>query len=160
MARPPWSMRCSVSREHFAQLSGWPSACSTPATWSGTRRETCTRGLATTTSRMMRSLMAGSRRSAELDSDSAHGVEVPRLLSRLPELAAQPRDMNGYRLVGPAVGYAPHVGEQVPPGDHLAGVQREVVQQVELPPAQVQGGAVQGRHVRADVQPEPADLQR
>src|SRR5215471_6379399 len=130
------------------------------STQSAARTEASTSTLAASTSRTMRTLMTGSRWSAELDSDPAHGVDVARLLRRLPQLAAQPRDVDVHRLVGPAVGHPPHVGEQIPPGDHLAGVQREVVQQVELPPAQVEGRAVQGRHVRVDVQPESADLQR
>jgi len=40
----------------------------------------------------------------------------------------------------------------------LFGVQRQVVQQVELAAAQVQPRAVQGGLVRVDVEPEPADF--
>src|SRR5579871_758689 len=136
----------------------WESGRSTSASAPST--EISTSELAASTIRTMRSLMSGSRRSAELDSDPAHRVDVSRLLRRLAELAAQPRDVHVHRLVGPAVGHPPHVGEQIPPGDHLPGMQREVVQQVELPPAQVERRPIQGRHVRVDVQPQPADLQR
>src|SRR5262252_9461207 len=116
-----------------SQVWGWGRSSTSIAA----RTEISTSELAASTSRTMRTLMAGSRWSAELDSDPAHRVDVARMLRGLPELAAQPRDVDVHRLVGPAVGHPPHVGEQVPPGDHLAGVQGQVVQQVELAPAQV-----------------------
>src|SRR5947208_3506517 len=109
--------------ESTARSAAWERSNSA----SGTRTETSTSEQAASTSRLMRSLMAGSRRSAALDSDPAHGVDVARLLRRLPEFAAQPRDVDVHRLVGPAVGHPPHVGEQIPPANHLPGVQREVV---------------------------------
>src|SRR4249919_3177644 len=79
-----------------------------------------------------------SSRRAELDPDPADRVHVTRLLRGFPELAAQPGDMDIDGLVGAAVGHAPDVSEQVTPGDHLAGVECQVVQQVELAPAQIQ----------------------
>src|SRR5438552_6512148 len=153
---PLTSSAARPTQPSTSQVWGWGRS----STQSAARTDASTSELAASTSRTMRTLMAGSRWGAELDSDPAHGVDVARILRRLPELAAQPRDVDVHRLVGPAVGHPPHVGEQIPPGDHLAGMQREVVQQVELPPAQVEGRAVQGRHVRVDVEPEPADLQR
>ena len=97
---------------------------------------------------------------AELDPDPADRVQVPGLLGGLAELAAQPRDVHVHGLVRTAVGQPPDVREQVPPGHHLPGVLRQVVQQVELPAAQVQRDAVQRGLVRVRVEPQPADLQR
>jgi hypothetical protein len=66
-------------------------------------------------------------------------------------------DVDG--LVRAPIRQAPDVGQQVAPGDHLAGVQRQVVQQVELAPAEVQPRPVQGGLVPGRVQPQAADLE-
>jgi hypothetical protein len=84
-------------------------------------------------------------------------VQVTRLLRGFPELAAQPGDVDIDGLVGAAVGHAPDVSEQVTPGDHLAGMECQVVQQVELAPAQIQWRTVQGGLVPVRVQPQAAD---
>ena len=52
------------------------------------------------------------------------------------------------------------MGEQIPPGDHLAHVEREVVQQVEFAPAQIEGPAIEGDLMGVRVQPQAADLDR
>ena len=75
---------------------------------------------------------------AELDPDPADRVQVAGLLCGFAELAAQPGHVDVDGLVRAAVGHPPDMGQQIPPGHHLAALQRQVVQQVELAPAQVQ----------------------
>jgi len=52
------------------------------------------------------------------------------------------------------------MGQQIPPGDHLPRVQGQVVQQVELAPAEVDCLAVESDLMSARVQPEAGDLKR
>ena len=50
--------------------------------------------------------------------------------------------------------------EQVPPGDYLPRVSGQVVQQLELAPAEVEAHPVEGDLMGARVQPEAAHLKR
>ena len=85
-----------------------------------------------------------SRRGLELDAHAAHGVQVAGLGGGLAELAAQPRQVDVDRLVGAAVGLAPHLGEQLAPGHHLGRAAGEVGEQVELEAGQLERLAVEG----------------
>src|ERR1022692_2122600 len=87
-------------------------------------------------------------------------MQVPGLLSTLPELAPEPRNMDVHCLVCAAVRYPPYVREQLALGDYLPGPHGQVVQQVELPPGQIEPSAVECRLVRLTVKPEPADDHR
>src|SRR5689334_21936620 len=76
------------------------------------------------------------------DADAAHSVQIARPRGRLPELAAQPRDVHVDGLVI-AVRLMPHLRQQFLAGDHRAGPDGQVRQQVELAAGELQAPAVQ-----------------
>src|SRR6516164_6761311 len=66
--------------------------------------------------------------------------------------------MDVHRPVGASVRHPPDMREQVPPGDYLPRVRSQVVQQLELAPAEVKAHPVEGDLMGARVQPEAAHL--
>src|SRR5260370_3937961 len=86
------------------------------------------------------------------------GVEVAWPLRGLPQFPAQPREVDVHRPVSAAERHLPDMREQVPPADHLSCVEGQVMQQVELAPAQVKCHSVEGDLMGASVQPKAANL--
>src|SRR5215469_9496322 len=94
-------------------------------------------------------------RCVEHDADSAHGPQVSRPGGSFAQLAAQPGAVHVDGLVV-AVRLPPHLGEQLPPGDHHAGPGRQVGEQVKLAARQFERRAVKNRFAPGEVDAQPA----
>src|SRR5215469_8918181 len=86
------------------------------------------------------------------------GVQIAWPLRSLPQFPAQPREVDIHRPVGAAVRQTPDMCEQVPPGDYLPRVESQVVEQLELAPAQVEYRSVERDLMGASVEPKAANL--
>ena len=87
-------------------------------------------------------------------------MQVARLGRRLPELAAQPRQVDVDGPVGAAVRLPPNLGEQLALGDHLARPVGQGEQQVELLAGELERRSVECRGAGALVDDEVADPDR
>src|SRR5262249_38151067 len=85
------------------------------------------------------------RRVHESYADAAHALQVARLGCGLTKLATQPRQVYVDRAVGAAVVLLPHLGQQGPLADDLAGALGQSQQQVELTTGERELLSVEGR---------------